>query len=64
VNYYEGIVDEEKIDEVLEFHRRDTISTFGTRSSCRVARARSSESRTEVPAEDNDSCQVTFMFAT
>jgi len=36
-NYYEGIVDEEKIDEVLEVHRRDTVSMFGTRSNCRVA---------------------------
>ena len=29
--YYDGIVDEGKLDEVLELHKRDTVSTFGTR---------------------------------
>ena len=50
-NYYEGIVDEAKIDEVLEVYRKDTVSTFGTRSSCRVARGLF---KTEVT--NNDSC--------
>ena len=59
-NYYEGIVDEGKINEVLEIHRRDTVSLFRTRSSCRVAQAKSSaETRNEVTG-DNDSCQVAF----
>ncbi len=34
--YYAGIVDEENLDKVLELHKRDTVSTFGTRSSRRV----------------------------
>ena len=29
--YYEGVVD--GLDELLELHKRDTVSTFGTRSS-------------------------------
>ena len=35
--YYDGIVDGGKLDEVLELHKRDTVSTFGTRSSRRVS---------------------------
>ena len=35
--YFEGIVDSALLDEVLELHKRDTVSTFGTRSICRVA---------------------------
>ena len=31
--YYEGFVDGEKVAECLENHRRETASTFGTRSS-------------------------------
>ena len=31
--YYEGFIDGEKVAECLENHRRDTASTFGTRSS-------------------------------
>jgi len=53
-NYYEGIVDKAKIYEVLEVHRRDTVSTFGTRSSCRVARTKGGAFKTEVT--NNDSC--------
>ena len=53
-NYYEGIVDEAKIDEVLEVYRRDTVSTFGTRSSYRVARTKGGFFKTEVT--NNDSC--------
>ena len=35
--YYEGFVDGEKVGECLENHRRDTASTFGTRSSRHVS---------------------------
>ena len=35
--YYDGIVDENKLQEILELHKRDTVSTFGTRSSRRVS---------------------------
>ena len=33
--YYEGMLDEDKLDETLELHRRATVSTFGTRRSSR-----------------------------
>ena len=36
--YYAGIVDESQLDEVLELHKRDTVSTFGTHSSRRVTK--------------------------
>ena len=36
--YYAGIVDESQLDGVLELHKRDTVSTFGTRSSRRVTK--------------------------
>ena len=35
--YYERVVDGQVIDEVLELHKRDTVSTFGTRSSTKRA---------------------------
>ena len=35
--YYEGVVDGQVIDEVLELHKHDTVSTFGTRSSTKGA---------------------------
>jgi len=50
-NYYKGI---KKIDQVLEVHRRDTVSTFGTRSSCRVVRSRAELSKAEL-TNDKDS---------
>jgi len=31
--YYDGGVDESKLQEVLELHKRGTVSTFGTRCS-------------------------------
>ena len=34
--YYQGILDRNQLEEVLELHKRDTVSTFGTRSSFRV----------------------------
>ena len=36
-NYFEGVIDGNKLDETLELHRRSTVSTFGTRRSCRAA---------------------------
>lgn len=44
--YFEGFVDGEKVAECLENHRRDTASTFGTRSS-RHAGTCSSQTVTE-----------------
>lgn len=37
LNYYDGVVEEERLHEILELHKRDTVSTFGTRSSRRVS---------------------------
>ncbi len=34
---YEGIVNEERLGNILELHKRDTVSSVGTRSSRRVA---------------------------
>lgn len=36
--YYDGIIDESKLQDTLELHKRDTVSTFGTRSSRRVSK--------------------------
>ena len=35
--YYQGILDRNQLEEVLELHKRDTVSTFGTRSNFRVS---------------------------
>ncbi len=35
--YYDGILDQNQLGEVLELHKRDTMSMFGTRSSYRVS---------------------------
>ena len=35
--YYDGILNQKQLEEVLELHKRDTVSTFGTRSSTRVS---------------------------
>ena len=35
--YYQGILDRNQLEEVSELHKRDTVSTFGTRSSFRVS---------------------------
>ena len=37
--YFDGIVDGDKL-EVIELHKRDTVSTFGTCSSRRVSEPR------------------------
>ena len=34
--YYDGVIDEKRLQDTLELHKRDTVSTFGTRSSRRV----------------------------
>ena len=36
--YYDGVVDESKLQDTLELHKRDTVSTFGTRLSRRVSK--------------------------
>ena len=36
--YHDGITDESKLQDTLELHKRDTVSTFGTRSSRRVSK--------------------------
>lgn len=41
--YYDGVIDEKKLQDTLELHKRDTVSTFGTRSSRRVAPAKKGE---------------------
>ena len=35
--YYDGLLDQSELEKVLELHKRDTVSTFGTRSSVRVS---------------------------
>lgn len=54
--YFEGIVDSAQLNEVLELHKRDTVSTFGTRSSRRVAEpkkgSQSSKMTTDVQQAD------------
>lgn len=35
---FEGAVEEEMLENKLELHKRNTVSTFGTRSSRRVAK--------------------------
>ncbi len=49
--YFEGIVDAAVLDEVLELHKRDTVSTFGTRSSRRVARPKKGTRASNVTTE-------------
>ena len=31
--YFEGVIDGSKLESTLELHRRETVSTFGTRRS-------------------------------
>ena len=35
--YYQGVVERDQLEKVLELHKRDTVSTFGTRYSSRVS---------------------------
>ena len=46
--YYDGIIHESRLQDIFELHKRDTVSTFGTRSSRRV----SSEAKVLVPQEN------------
>ena len=47
--YYEGFVDGEHLDECLEDHRKDTASTFGTRSSRLITPATKATNDSQVP---------------
>ena len=49
--YYDGIVDGDKLEKVLELHKRDTVSTFGTRSSRRVSEPK----KNQTPHDENKS---------
>ena len=51
--YYEGIVDD--CHQVLELHRRSTMSTFGTRTSYRAQSKSFGEDSKEVNKENKDS---------
>ena len=35
-NLNEGVIEEGMLEKMLELHKRDTVTTFGTRSSRRV----------------------------
>ena len=50
--YYTGIVEESNLDKILELHKRDTVSTFGTRSSRRVMKSKPQRGNKN---DDNDS---------
>ena len=50
--YYTGIVEESNLDKILELHKRDTVSTFGTRSSRRVMKTKPQRGNKN---DDNDS---------
>ena len=54
--YYSGIIDATKLNEVLEMHKRDTVSTFGTRSSRRVLKPRTNNDESH-----HDECSVSVM---
>ena len=49
--YFEGIVDSAVLDEVLELHKRDTVSTFGTGSSRRVAEPKKGSQSSKMTTE-------------
>ena len=35
--YYDGFISGEEVNDLLEYHRRDTASTFGTRKSSNIS---------------------------
>jgi len=39
-NYYEGTVEEDKLDKTLELHKRDAATIFGIRSSHEVKKSK------------------------
>ena len=42
---YEGVIEGEMLEKTLELHKRDTVSTFGTRSSRRATTSNTIEIR-------------------
>lgn len=52
-NYYAGIVEGSDLDKILELHKRDTITTFGTRSSRRVKKPKPLQCSND-NGDDND----------
>ena len=42
--YYDGFIPGKELNDILEIHRRDTASTFGTRKSSNVTAAATTES--------------------
>ena len=47
-SYYVGVVHKDKVDKILEHHKRDTVSTFGTRSSIRLSSTTTAEEENQV----------------
>ena len=41
-NYYEGIVESDKVDHILELHKRETVTSYGTRTSVASSQSKSS----------------------
>ena len=41
-NYYEGIVDSDEVDRIMELHKRETVTSYGTRTSVVSRRSKSS----------------------
>ena len=56
--YYDGVVDKSKLQDTLELHRRDTVSTFGTRSSRRVSKHTKSEPLGETQVVTKGQCDL------
>ena len=50
--YYEGFVDGETLNQCLEDHRRDTASTFGTRSSRLNTPCSTNNSQNQIKSEN------------
>ena len=51
--YYDGIIDESRLQDILELHKRDTVSTFGTRSSRRVSSEASASRKSKTESSSN-----------
>lgn len=56
--YFEGVVTEKRLNEVLELHRRSTVSTFGTRRSCQTAAPTD-----KVPSDENVSSTALISYS-
>lgn len=62
--YKEGVVDGSFLESILESHRRETASTFGTRRSCRKSTQTSTAAVPESAdhdAKENVSIYLTFL---